>query len=227
MPIAQKSFGHAKKRAGVRRLGYAGLARQAVPLLELLFWSYQSALVVAKLDLTPLQLAFLRRGGRHEWHRFHEVANWTRASNVQISRAAKDLEKRGLIKIGKGTKDRRKRFFSVTTKANLALITADKAFESDLLVLMNAGPANYSKRLIKVVRHLRHLNGYFMDIGVINLRYHWPHDTEDPCPSIIKQMSLQDRMFSMFLNFSYDPDYKIPEGAFPNAATNDDDEPPY
>ena len=114
----RKVPGTEKKRVKLRRLGYAGLSRQAKPLLEMLFWSYQRALAVAKLDVTPLQLAFLRRGGRNMGTRFDEVADWTRASIVQISRAAKDLEKRGLIEISKGD-DRRKRLFTVTNKASV------------------------------------------------------------------------------------------------------------
>ena len=228
MPNLEKSSENEKKRVRAERLGYAGLARQAVPLLEMLFWSYQRALAVAKLEVTPLQLAFLRRGSHILGTRFDVVADWTRASMVQISRAAKDLEKRGLIEILKG-KDRRKRLFRRTNKAYRALLTADTAFETDLLVLMQAGPLKYSDRYNRVVRHLRHLNGYFlMDQmgGIVNLRYFWPKRRwPDSYPTSIHQMSQQDRMQWMALSFAYDPDYKAPAGAFPQ--TSDRDEPPY
>ena len=175
MPNLEKSSENEKKRVRAQRLGYAGLARQAVPLLEMLFWSYQRALAVAKLDVTPLQLAFLRRGGHILGTRFDVVADWTRASMVQISRAAKDLEKRGLIEIFKG-KDHRKRLFRRTNKAYRALLTADTAFETDLLVLM--------RRSVEVLRPLQPRSSPppaserilpdGPEGGIVNLRYFWP-----------------------------------------------------
>ena len=176
-------------------------------MLDILFWAHHRALAGRNLELSPLEIAILRRANLVEPIRFHEVANLTRATKTEMTRAAKQLEKLGLIEVTKSTRDARRRVIKLTLKGHNELKQVDRAFETDLLVLMKAAPVFYARRNVKMTSHLMRANVYFPSAGVAD-KHHYQAGVEEQMTSVVASMSKEEFDMWMAPNFDYDPVWK-------------------
>ena len=176
-------------------------------MLDILFWAHQRALAVRNLEVSPLEIAILRRAHRVVPIRFHEVANWTRATKTEMTRAAKQLKKSGLIEVSKSTRDARVQLITLTLKGYNELKQVDRAFETDLLVLMKSAPVFYARRNVKMTSHLMRANLYLPSAGVAD-KYHFQAGVEDQMTSVVANMSKEAFDMWMAPDFDYDPAWK-------------------
>lgn len=99
-----------------------------------------AALVLRRAQVSPTQLAFLRKlGSLRDGMRMTEAARWFRFSTAAATGGADRLENLGLAERSHGVDDRRKVFLKITTDG-LALISRyDEAAIKDLEELDLAG----------------------------------------------------------------------------------------